>query len=215
MGRIGRAPWLWPVAILAAPALAQDTVAPADAPSVSGQVHAQGPASGAPSARPGTSAILVLNQERLLARSLYGRRIQREIEAAASALTAENREIEARLTEEELRLTELRPTMDPAEFRVLADDFDRRVEGIRTAQEAKTRDLQTRSDAAQARFFDLATPILLEMVRERGAAVLLDSRGVLLSAETVDITEAALDRLDAEIGAGGAETPPPPEAPPE
>ena len=57
--------------------------------------------------------ILLLNQERLLSASLYGQRIQREVDVAGSALAAENRRIEAELTEEELRLTERRGQMSP------------------------------------------------------------------------------------------------------
>ena len=198
--------------LLALPAAAQDTQpdasvqgpAPADPDRVLGAVEAQRPAG--PTDTPMiASAILVLDQDRLLAQSRYGRRVQAELAAAAEALTQENREIEARLTQEELRLTELRPTMDPTEFAELAEDFDTRVEAIRTAQDAKSRDLQAQADAAQTRFFEIATPILLEVVRERGGAVLLDNRSVLLSAQGIDVTDFALARIDAEIGAGGAD----------
>ncbi|MCU4654554.1 OmpH family outer membrane protein [Roseibacterium sp. SDUM158016] len=155
-------------------------------------------------ADPGPAAsILVLNQERLIARSLYGQRIQRELEAASSALSAENRRIETRLTAEELDLTEMRDTLPPADFRVMADEFDTRVEAIRAAQEAKARDISEQADAAQTQFFELAAPILLEIVRERGAAVLMDSRAVLLSADSVDITETAIAAIDATLGDGG------------
>jgi len=149
------------------------------------------------------SGILVLNQERLVSRTLYGERVQVELEAATMALAAENRRIEAALTDEELSLTDLRATLPPEEFRPLAEEFDTRVNAIRAAQDAKGRDLAARAEAAQQRFFDLSFPILLELVRDRGAAVMLDSRSVLLSAETVDITEAAIARIDAEIGNGG------------
>jgi Skp family chaperone for outer membrane proteins len=151
----------------------------------------------------GAGGIVVLNQERLISQTLYGQRIQSELEAASTALSTENRRIESQLSDEELRLTELRDTLPTNEFRALADEFDTRVEGIRTAQAAKTRDLQTQAEAAQTRFFEESFPILLEIVRERGAAVLMDSRAVLLSAESVDITEIAVARIDAELGEGG------------
>ncbi|AHM05004.1 Outer membrane protein H precursor [Roseibacterium elongatum DSM 19469] len=151
-----------------------------------------------------TGGIAILNQERLISQTLYGQRIQRELELASNALAAENRRIEGQLSEEELRLTELRDTLQAEEFRALADDFDSRVEGIRAAQDAKARDLQDQTEIAQARFFELTLPILLDLVRARGAAVLMDSRAVLLSADSVDITEAAITRIDAELGEGGA-----------
>ncbi|ABD55369.1 OmpH family outer membrane protein [Jannaschia sp. CCS1] len=149
------------------------------------------------------ASILVLNQDRLLSQTEFGERIQTELEAASLALAAENREIEARLTEEELELTALRPTMAPDEFGTLADEFDARVVAIRAAQDAKTRDLQTQTEAAQQRFFEETFPLLLEIVEARGASVLLDSRTVLLSAGSVDITDAAIVAINETLGDGG------------
>lgn len=163
-------------------------------------VLAQGQGGGAASA-----PIMVLNQERLLSQSLYGRRIQREVEAAGVALSAENRQIEARLTEEELALTERRATMTPEAFRPIAQEFDSRVNGIRSAQEAKSRALQQQADAAQQAFFEIAFPILVEVLRDRGASILMDHRAVLLSADGIDITEEAIALIDARIGEGGSE----------
>lgn len=148
-------------------------------------------------------SILVLNQDRLLNQSLFGERIQTELEAASIALATENREIEVLLTEEELELTELRQTMEPADFNALADEFDTRVVAIRAAQDAKTRDLQTQTEAAQQRFFEETFPILLDIVEARGASVLLDSRTVLLSAGSVDITDAAIIAINEALGGGG------------
>lgn len=152
---------------------------------------------------PSASSILVLNQDRMLQQTQFGLRIAREIEEASALLAAQNRTIEQQLTAEELSLTEQRPTMSPEDFRVLADEFDTRVDGIRAAQAAKARDLQTQSEAAQQRFFDETVPILLELVQQRGASVLLDSRTVLLSAGSVDITDAAINAIDAAMGEGG------------
>lgn len=147
--------------------------------------------------------IALINQERLLSGSLYGQRIQAEVEAAGMVLAAENRRIEAELTEEELRLTERRAVMNPDAFRPLAQEFDTRVEGIRAAQEAKSRALQAQSEAAQLAFFEGAFPVLIDLLRDRGATILMDSRAVLLAAEGVDITDDAIARIDAVLGQGG------------
>jgi hypothetical protein len=87
-------------------------------------------------------------------------------------LAAENRRIEAALTEEELALTELRATTEPDAFREMADAFDTRVEAIRAAQEAKARALTAQADSAQVQFFERVAPILLDIVRDarRGRA---------------------------------------------
>lgn len=150
-----------------------------------------------------TPAIAIIDQERMLSGSRYGQRIQQEVEDAGAALVAENRRIEAQLTEEELSLTALRATMGADEFRPLAQEFNLRVEGIRAAQEAKSRALQAQAEAARVQFYELAFPVLVDLMRMRGAVVLMDNRAVLLSVEGIDITEAAILRIDNEIGDGG------------
>lgn len=154
-------------------------------------------------AQDGASPIVIVNQERLLSQSLYGQRIQREVEAAGAALAAENRRIEGQLTEEELALTERRALMTPEAFRPVAQEFDARVNDIRAAQEAKGRALQQQADAAQQAFFETAFPIFVEILRSRGASVLMDNRAVLLSVDGIDITEEAIALIDARLGEGG------------
>lgn len=203
-----RPSWIWrlfgavglSIALGGGHAWAQTETPPAGA----GQASAPAPTT-LPGEDRSPSSILLLNQDRLLTGSRYGQRIQREVEAAGSQLAAENRRIEAQLTEEELQLTQRRAMMSADEFRPLAEEFDTRVEAIRTAQEAKGRALQAQAEAAQASFFELAFPILVDILRQRGAGVMIDSRAVLLSVEGVDITDEAIVRVDAQIGEGGAE----------
>ena len=160
-------------------------------------------AQGAQATPPNSAAIVIIDQERLLTGSRYGQRIQQEVEEAGAALVAENRRIEAQLSDEELRLTEQRATMSADAFRPLAQEFNIRVEGIRAAQEAKSRALQAQAEAARTQFYELAFPVLVDLMRMRGASVLMDNRAVLLSVDGIDITEAAITRIDAEIGEGG------------
>jgi len=169
--------WAFALVLLAAPALAQSPGVP------------QG-------------GILILDQERFFSASLYGQRVQEEIDAAGQALAAENRAIEAELTAEELELTERRAEMPRAEFSVLAAEFDARVEAIRAEQDAKTRALGSAVDRAQQQFFELSVPILLELAAERGASAIFDRRSVLLAADRVDITDLAIARVDEALGAG-------------
>ncbi len=200
--RAALAMWLACATVLAAEA--QEDTSTEDVTGGAGSESVAAPTGEPAQAQSGVqSAVLVLNQERLFSQSVFGQRVASELEAAARELSRENREIEQQLTEEELRLTELRPTTDVAEFRAMAEEFDIRVEAIRDAQEAKGRDLQAQAEAAQARFFDLVTPILLDLARGRGAAVVLDSRSVFLSAGAIDITNAAVERINAELGDGG------------
>ena len=156
------------------------------------------------------SAILTIATDRLFAGSAFGQRIAREVEAKSAVLAAENRRIEAELTEEELALTRRRPEMDAAAFRELADAFDQKVQLNRAAQDSKARALNQIGDAARGRFLQAARPILEALMREAGAGGILERANVFLSANATDITDLAISRIDAAIG-DGSELPEAPE----
>lgn len=150
----------------------------------------------------GESPILTLDQDRLYTESLFGRRSLALIEDASRTLVAENREIEARLIAEERSLTDLRPTLPIAEFRVLADEFDKRVEGIRRTQDAKARTVNRQQDEEKQRFFQAAVPILGAITSELGALAILDKGAIVLAFDRIDITDQAIARVDAVLGDG-------------
>ncbi|TYB81586.1 OmpH family outer membrane protein [Maritimibacter fusiformis] len=153
------------------------------------------------------SPILTLDREALFSGTLYGKRVNAELEAASNLLAAETRRIEAELEAEERALTEQRATLPAAEFRALADAFDDKVQALREERE-RTQDAAVRQiEAAQADFFNRIGPILGQLVRERGAVMILDRRAILLTAADVDITRAAIARIDAELGDGDGNLP--------
>ena len=115
------------------------------------------------------------------------------------------------MTAEEQRLTDLRAHADNAEFREMADAFDARVQDLRQQQDAKARALATRDDAARRSFFSAAQPVLAEILREAGAALILERANVLLSANAIDITDLAIARVNAQIGDGSDLPAPAPE----
>lgn len=148
------------------------------------------------------NAILTIATDRLFAESAFGHRVAREIEAQSAILATENRRIEAELTAEEKDLTLRRPDMAPEAFRTLADAFDQRVQANRETQDAKARALNQIGDVARGDFLRAARPILEELMRESGAGVILERASVFLSANTTDITDQAIKRIDATIGDG-------------
>ena len=163
------------------------------------------------------SPVLIIDTERVFAESLFGLRIAAQVQADSEALVTENRRIEAALTEEERSLTVRRPTRTVEAFRTEADAFDERVQGIRRAQDAKQRALQDGIVTGRDQFLQAATPILGQIMQESAAAVILDRRSVFLGIGTIDITDQAIDRIDAAIGDGSAlpEPEPIPEPAPE
>ena len=92
--------------------------------------------------------------------------------------------------------------MDPQAFRALADASDQKVQTIRRTQDAKARALNLRNEADRTTFVNAAGPVLEVLMRDAGAAVILERRSVFLSANAIDVTDEAIQRMDAAFGDG-------------
>jgi Skp family chaperone for outer membrane proteins len=140
---------------------------------------------------------VIINQERLLTDSQRGRALLAEQEAARDRLRSEARAIDSAFEAEERELTEARATLEPEEFRALADDFDARVVTARRDQDARSAALAQEFDAGRRRFYSAIAPILVQLMERRGALAVLDGNSVLLAAQELDITEATIAEIDA------------------
>lgn len=145
---------------------------------------------------------VTLDDARLFADSAWGQALLRRLEAEQAALAAENREIEARLAEQEQALTARRPDLAPAEFRALADGFNAEVETWRTTQKGKEQAVYQRHEAARLRFRDVANQVLAQLMAERGALAIIAEEAIVLGFREIDITGDAVARLDALVGDG-------------
>jgi Skp family chaperone for outer membrane proteins len=150
-----------------------------------------------------TDGVIVVDQERLFEESRLGRRIAQSLEDRSNALAAENRAIEAELVAEERELTERRPDLSPDEFRSLADAFDAKVEALRAEQDEKARELVALRNAERQTFTGTVAPILLDFMRQNGAAVMLDLRSVVAAADRTDVTDELIEEIDAQVGDDG------------
>ncbi len=156
-----------------------------------------------------SAPVLTLDQDRLFASSRFGQQLLAEVDTEVKALQAENRKLEADLEAEEKRLTEQRATLSAEDFRLLAEAFDAKVKGIRSARDAKASALAARRDAARKTFFETAIPILAEIMREAGAVAVIDRSAIVLSFDRIDVTDLAVARIDAQLVPEAAKIAPP------
>ncbi|MDG1407202.1 MAG: OmpH family outer membrane protein [Octadecabacter sp.] len=147
-------------------------------------------------------SIVTVDVDGLFTQSQFGRRIGQLYTDGREALALENRRIAGALRDEELALTQQRPDMEPDVFLAEAEAFDDKAQGIRRAQDAKERDLEETLTNGRDQFLEAARPILGQLMVDRGAFAILDRRSVLLSLGSLDVTEAALERIDTAIGDG-------------
>lgn len=154
--------------------------------------------------------VLTIEPDRLYSETLFGKRLTGEIADKGRQLAGENRRIEGDLAEEEAELTVQRNTLPADEFKDLADAFDLKVTTARSEQDKKAARLTAQSEQAQRNFIVAIAPVLEQVMRERGASVILDRRAVFASANASDVTLDAIARIDAELGDGtelGAQVP--------
>lgn len=148
------------------------------------------------------SPILTLDDERLFSGSAFGKAVIARHDAATQALIDENRRIEAALETEEKELTARRSAMTRENFLPLSEAFNQKVEGIRKAQDAKSRELTRAIDEDRQSFLQAARPILAEVMVDAGASAIIDRRAVLVGFENIDVTDEAIARLDAAFADG-------------
>ena len=146
--------------------------------------------------------VLIIDSERLFFETEYGRRIASDLAQKSAELQAENDAIAAELTEEERSLTQRRASMEPDDFRAEATAFDVRVQEVRRNREAKTVELQTEATQARAAFEERVQAIVANIMLERGAAMVLEQRNVVLSVRSANITDDAVRRIDEMLGDG-------------
>jgi len=154
------------------------------------------------SAQQTSPQILIMDSERLFVETLYGRRLTEELAEQARALQAENDRIVETLTLEERSLTVRRPEMSPEDFRSESEAFDAKVQEVRRVRDAKNVELQVATAGARAQFEQQVQGILANMMFERGAAMMIEQRDVLLWSRAANITDEAIVRIDAELGDG-------------
>lgn len=154
-------------------------------------------------------SILTVDVDRLFTQSLFGQRISREYTEGRSLLAQEQSRIADALRAEELALAAQRVEMDPDLFRQEAEAFDAKAQAIRRAQDAKVRELEETLNTGRERFLEVTRPVLEGLMLDRGASAILDRRSVLLSLRSIDVTDRALEQINATIGDGVNDVPQP------
>ena len=147
--------------------------------------------------------VLTIEVERVFLESAAGAELDKILNADRVALAAENRNFEAELRAEELSLPAVRQELSPEDFRELAGAFDEKVQQIREEQDAKEQELTRRAEEERRRLLVDLQPVLAQIMIETGAAVILERRNVFLSFDTVDITDLAIERINARLSAPG------------
>jgi Skp family chaperone for outer membrane proteins len=141
--------------------------------------------------------VVTVDLERLVSETQIGQYLSFQMSEEAQSLQAELDAIEAELSAEEDDLIKKREILDLDEFRVLAKAFDEKAVRLRQEQQAKIQAITEESSRRRQDLLHSLVPVLSQVMRDRGATVLLDRRSVVLDDRaSVDITDVAIMIID-------------------
>ena len=154
-------------------------------------------ASALPAQEAAQNPVVTVDLERLVSETQIGQYLSFQMSEEAQRLQAELDAIEAELSAEEDDLIKKRETLDLDEFRVLAKAFDEKAVRLRQEQQAKIQAITEESSRRRQDLLRSFVPVLSQVMRDRGATVLLDRRSVVLDDRaSVDITDVAIMIID-------------------
>jgi hypothetical protein len=146
------------------------------------------------------STVLVLSQDDLFKKSVAGRALLKVFEEKQALLFSEASKVEQDFILEEQKLTDQRLIVAPADFQVLADEFDSKVEKMRKFRTNKDKKLQQDFIRWRKKFVQIVLPIVRELMAQYEASVVIDTinRGLIYD-QNIDVTDIIIKRLDEEF----------------
>lgn len=150
------------------------------------------------------ASVLVVNLDRVVNESAAGRAAGTELKAKAEAISAKDKSLAEKFKTEEDALTKQKDSvekgiMQPAQFEA----------NVRGYQERRNKDIQDfnklRVDFQRSQAYVVeqitagAAPIIQEVMRERGASLVVKEGALEAFSNTLDITSTVVQRLDQKL----------------
>ena len=146
------------------------------------------------------TAVYTIDMNKLIKQTQIGKKIILKDNISRQKLQSENEKLEAELLLEEKELSEIRETLAADEFRLKAQEFDKKVTIIRTEQGQKEQDLIVENRKNESEFFKKIYPLLYGLLLERGGSILIDQSNAVLWDSSVDLTIDAVNLIDRVLG---------------
>ena len=146
------------------------------------------------------TAVYTIDMSKLIKQTKIGKKIILEDNISRQKLQSENEKLEAELLLEEKELSKIRETLTADEFRLKAQEFDKKVTIIRTEQGQKEQDLIVENRKNESEFFKKIYPLLYGLLLERDGSILIDQSNAVLWDSSVDLTIDAINLIDRVLG---------------
>lgn len=157
------------------------------------------PAPAAPVQTTPAPLILVVDQNEVVARSLAGRDIAEQVQAYRQKIEAEFGPEQEKIIKEIKQLQEQASVLDPKVREQRQRQLRDRGAALEKRLQERQLQLQGGINKARQEVAQALDPILKEIMIERGGNLLLQKGVVILGAIDVDVTAAAVQRLDQRL----------------
>jgi outer membrane protein len=143
--------------------------------------------------------ILIVDQTRVLATSTAGQSISEQMRVLQDTVNKELETQVATLVKEGEELKAKQGKMEEKAYLEAAKKIAFQQQNMPVLREVRIRELSLSEQQAFGQVSEKLRPILEEIVKERGATVLLDRSAVMYGATETDITQEVIDRLNEQI----------------
>jgi Skp family chaperone for outer membrane proteins len=149
--------------------------------------------------------VLVMNEQRILRESAVGQHIASRLEAIGQEIQAElGPQQTAIQTESEALNAELSALSEDAirqrpDLAARYESLQRDAATFEQTRRIRAQELQATEQQAMRPVLPILQEVLQEIVSERNASVLIDRSVVVFAADSVDVTQSAIERLNQRI----------------
>ena len=149
----------------------------------------------------GTAKIILVDFDRVTKESLVGKDVRAQIESRRITMEARAGELEKTLIDERNALQAQRTIIAPDAFEQKAKEFTAKQQAAQTEMTSKNQSLQRAAQQANSEIQRTLKPLVLAMMKEKGASIVLDKGLTYHSEGGMDVTTTIIERLDLALSA--------------
>ena len=140
--------------------------------------------------------VALFDKEALFRESAAGKDFRKQLEELRNKFQGDLAHQQEELKKKDQDLRNRQALLSAEAFEAERKKFEAEVQGAQGKFEERNRQIQAAIGNAEQEIFKATTPILGEIMRQKGATLLLDKAAVLISANDFDITSEVVKKLD-------------------
>ncbi len=146
-----------------------------------------------------TGAILVLDENQVFTQSVAGASALSQLKTIGEQIAKELDTERKALTAERDAIARQRATLTQDQLKVRLGALDKRAQAFERLAESRGREMEATRDNALKILNTNLQPVLEEVVRAKGALILLNTDHVIYSAKSLDVTAEVTAKLNARL----------------